>query len=253
MAPEVAGQRERHPIVAAIASYGMDRMGAVRKIVNRHTVRPAGRLANLAAALVAFAFLSASHPSVPPENSLRFTILRDGDKIGTHALSFRHGADLLEVDIDTRIAVEVAWVVVYRWEQKRREIWRGDQLIAFETHTNDDGDESRASGRRDGDRFVVEGKEGRFETSVEIIPDSWWNADIRERGQILNAANGEVSDLAVIPGPEEAIAARGGKVAARRYDMMASKKREVWYDAAGRWVGFRLVARDDSVIQYVLE
>ncbi len=204
--------------------------------------------------IVLAAILFGGTAAAATDDTLTFAILRDGDRIGTHVVKFRREGDRLDVSIDTRIAVEVAWIVVYRWEQTRSETWRDGSLVSFETRTNDNGEESSASGRRVGDLFRIRTKSGEeVEAPPDIMPNSWWNAAVVDAGRLLNAATGRVSELKVRLLGEEEIEVRGERRKARRYEMTASKKREVWYDGAGTWVRLRLVARDDSVIEYVLE
>ena len=60
--------------------------------------------------LAAGFFLSAfsnAHAAVPASGQLQFSVMREGDKIGTHRIEFKQGVDELAVNIETDIAVKV--------------------------------------------------------------------------------------------------------------------------------------------------
>jgi hypothetical protein len=53
-------------------------------------------------------------------------------------------------------------------------------------------------------------------------------------------------------GPET-IRAGGRDIVATHYRLEAKRPRDMWYDAAGRWVKMRAVGRDGSVAEWVLK
>ena len=85
----------------------------------------------LAALLVAAAIFlptSAASDAAPPD--LEFKIVRAGDVVGYHRITFRQDGGDLVVRSDIKIAVEVLSFTAYRYEQTRSEVWRGRQLVS---------------------------------------------------------------------------------------------------------------------------
>ena len=95
----------------------------------------------LAALWAGTASLPALSAMVPSNGTLNFTVLREGDDVGTHRIDFRQNGDALEVDIETRIAVKFAFITVFRFEHDGHEVWRDNKLVSMETETHDDGED----------------------------------------------------------------------------------------------------------------
>jgi hypothetical protein len=76
---------------------------------------------------------------VPESGRLEFSVLRDGEQIGTDVSEFFQKGDRLTVRNRTDIAVEILFVVVYRYELRSEEQWVNGQLVLLRTHANDDG------------------------------------------------------------------------------------------------------------------
>ena len=96
-------------------------------------------------ALVAFlvCLLVSSVPSLacaPPAERAVSRIEHEifGD-IGRQILTFTCRGDRLVVDTTVSIAVRVLFVTLYRHEAHYREVWQGDRLIGFESHTDANG------------------------------------------------------------------------------------------------------------------
>lgn len=65
----------------------------------------------------------------PPHEPLNFTVLRNGDVVGSHSIRFRPSGDDMDVDIETHIVVKIAIVPVYRFEHHGQEIWRRKSVV----------------------------------------------------------------------------------------------------------------------------
>ena len=60
--------------------------------------------------------------------------------IGTHVLTFSCEGEKLIVDTNVDVKVKILFVTAYERQARYREVWQGDQLIAYEARTNDGGD-----------------------------------------------------------------------------------------------------------------
>ena len=88
---------------------------------------------------------AAAPAGVPEDGLLSFTVLRDGDPIGTHRLDFQEQPDgTLAVDIETDIQVTVLFVTAYRFEHQGHEKWRDGRLVGLDTTTHDDNFHERS-------------------------------------------------------------------------------------------------------------
>src|SRR5215510_8309528 len=61
---------------------------------------------------------------VPAEGRLDYAIMRSGDQVGTHTITFRREGDRVIVDIAVDAQVRVLGITAYRFNQRSSETWR---------------------------------------------------------------------------------------------------------------------------------
>ena len=205
--------------------------------------------------LAAFSILSTGAPAFAlghGSGTLHFEVLRDGSPIGTHVVRFREEGDTLTVENEVRIAVTMAFITVYRYEQDRTETLRDGRIVAFHNRTDDDGEVTEATARAVEGGIEVIGPEVRHTVPVDMILTGYWSHETVNRVRLLDAGDGTVLEIVVADGGVETVEAWGREVEARRYALTGDMEKELWYDAAGIWVHMRQVARDGSIIEYLL-
>lgn len=187
----------------------------------------------------------------PP--ALNFTVLRDGEAVGHHAVSFQPTPDGLKVQVDTQVVVKMAMIPVYRFEHHDEEVWQGGHLVGLASATNDDGTRHgvRAAAGADGLRVEGDGVASRLPAGT--VPASLWNRDTIGQSGLMNTLDGHLMDVAVSDlGPDE-VSVHGQPRPARHYRVAGELNRELWYDGAGTLVQVRFKAKDNSDIRYVLQ
>jgi len=211
--------------------------------------------AMLAALFLAAAALparpSAAAPAVP--QTLDFDIAHDGDVVGHHRVTFRQDGDRLVVHSELRIEVEALFLTVYRFEQTRDEVWRNGQLIALASTADDDGTPHEIKGAAGPNGMKVTSGKDSWTLPAGSVPASFWNVSmVTARGPLVDPLSGKVLDDRVVKLGQETIRAGGRTIVATHYRLGAKHPRDVWYDASGRWVKMRAIARDGSVAEWVL-
>lgn len=200
----------------------------------------------------AAAALPAQAAMVPAGGELDFTVLRDGDKVGSHQIAFHRNGDALEVDIKTRIAVKLAFITVFRFEHDGHEVWRDNKLVAMETKTHDDGEDHSLVATADGNgelNIIGDGQERTAKDSA--IPASLWNSTFLETRELLNSLVGTDLNIDVAYKGEEQVQVNGAPVQAKHYSMTGDFPRELWYDDDRVLVKIAFKGQDGSDIQYV--
>lgn len=201
----------------------------------------------------ALALCGAAAPAatVPGQGALHFGVFRDGEPVGTHDIVFADAG--ARVDIRTRVAVKLAFITVYRFEHDGHEAWNGDDLMALDSTTNDDGTRHRLSVKGGHASLSVTG-DGKTQTvPAPIVPASLWRDDIVRSARILNTLDGRVMEVAVADMGADTVEAAGRSVPAHHYAMTGGLQRELWYDATGVLVKVRFQAKDGSSVEYRLQ
>lgn len=209
----------------------------------------------LAALLLAVSPSLCLASGIPSSNELDFTVLRDGDEVGSHVIRFEEKDQELDVNIATDVAVKLPFVgvTVYRFTHRGHEVWSGGALQELDSTTDDDGTAHSLEVNREAEQLAV--KSDVTDALVEggIVPASLWNNALVTSQQLLNTLDGTQMKVTVTDLGEEEITREGARIAAHHYKIEGDLNREVWYDAEGVLAQVRFAAKDDSEIKYVLK
>lgn len=191
--------------------------------------------------------------AVPATGELSFTVMREGDDIGTHRLKFRTDDRGLAVDIQTDIAVKVFGVALYRFEHEGHEIWRENHLVSIVSETNDDGTPHHLNATATEGALMVDGDARQESERLAIIPASLWNNELVSQTELLNTLDGSNMPVTILEIGPEVVEAWGRNVSATHYSVTGKLNRELWYDADGILVQVKFGGADGSEITYILE
>jgi hypothetical protein len=204
--------------------------------------------------LAAAAFVAAPALARAPDGlTLEYQIIRNGSEIGRHKVRFAHDGDNLVVETEVRIEVNFAFITLFRYALDGVETWRHGRLVELRTTADDDGDQYAVHAVADGDSIVVNAGGDTWTAPATAMPSSLWHPDLARGSLLIGVEQGERMVIAAEDVGRENIPARGGEVSATHLVVSGELERDLWYDDDGILVHLRLVARDGSEIDYVLE
>lgn len=180
-----------------------------------------------------------------------FDVLRDGSSIGRHQLVMLQNGDTTEVHIDILLEVGLGPIVLYRYEQENREIWRDGKFVSFHSKTNNDGDDwhVKAIAVENGLALTINGEEQ--ETVPVRMATTYWNIETVRQGMLVGTQEGKVLPIEVTEIGTERIIAEGKEIDATLYQMRGELELDLWYDQNGRWVKLAFELKG-SEFDYVL-
>lgn len=185
-------------------------------------------------------------------DEIRFEVLRNGTPVGGHTVSFGRQGERITTTTRFEVAVDVLFFTAYRYVYASDATWNGSCLLELKATTDDNGDRTAVSVKREGPRLVVSGPEGMTSTGLATLPTEHWIYGAVGRDAVINTITGRVNAVEVEPAGAEAVRTADGRaISARRYVYAGELQNEVWYDAEGRWVKMRFPAKDGSTIEYV--
>ncbi|MEM1410727.1 MAG: DUF6134 family protein [Pseudomonadota bacterium] len=177
----------------------------------------------------------------------------DDRRIGYHRFDLRSAGEVEQIDIEARFEVEVLFITAYRYAHDNRETWRGDCLKGIESTTNDNGDEFLVRGTAVDTGFTIERNEESASVEAPCLQTfAYWNPDILDAQQLLNAQTGEVKDVTIVPVGPAPFDVGGVTVASDEYLLtMRDGAIRLWYEQGTKqWLGLETQARGDRVIRY---
>ena len=207
--------------------------------------RPA--LLGLALALV-LVLLRPAGACQPPESPAAYVINHEthGD-IGTHVLTFSCDGDKLIVETDVEVKVKILFVTAYKRRARYREVWQGGRLISYDASTDDNGDLYEATARTEGDEMIVDGVDGKVRVPLDTVSTHPWNVAVVDRSLLFGQRDGRLRKVEVKPAGSETIDIGGRTVDAQKYVVSGELERELFYDADGTWLQWRL-QRDGKAV-----
>src|SRR5207248_1014325 len=109
--------------------------------------RPGGLMMSfrfLCTALGAAVFATAVQAE-PNAASINFAVMRNGAQIGTNHIKVGHAGAETTVQNVTHVAVNIAFLTLYKHEQTETERWADGRFVAMNSKTDDNGTEHSAS------------------------------------------------------------------------------------------------------------
>ncbi|MGD0865162.1 MAG: DUF6134 family protein [Rhizomicrobium sp.] len=188
---------------------------------------------------------------VPVTDMLAFRIMRDGSRIGTHALSFQKNGNAMNVRVDVEIAVYFGPIRLFHYTHKNLECWRGGQLQSMDAATDYDGTPAFATLRRQSGQLFAEGsKVARYAAPANVLPATHWNkAELSV--PMVNPENGVLLRPTILNlGMDDVALASGAKVPAQHYAWRSADTLDLWYGSDGAWTALTAVTKDGTRLVY---
>jgi hypothetical protein len=193
---------------------------------------------------------AAAIAAAPPSENLRFSILRNGDPIGTATMVVRRDGSEMSAQTDIHIRVKAAFVTLYRFDQTQSERWADGRFIGLSSRTDDNGTVHTVAARSEANAIRVDADGQTQEVDRATIPASLWNPALVDRTLALDPQDGSVLRLHIVDRGDEQVSVSGHPIKAHRYSIESSFSEDVWYDSGRHLVKVELRASDGSTIEY---
>ncbi|WP_333586743.1 DUF6134 family protein [Phenylobacterium sp.] len=199
---------------------------------------------------LALALPSIAGAAAPGGGRLSFSVLRNGTKVGEHAMRFSRAGGLTTVTTEVEMRVRIGPVPVFRYTHSAEEAWREGVFQRLTTTTNSNGKIERVVAQRGDDGVAIEGPAGRVRAAQTAAPLTHWNREALNR-PLFNPQLGKPLALRVSRAGRETIALDGGEqITAERWSLRGDAEIDNWYDSAGVWSGLRGKLEDGSTMVY---
>lgn len=182
-----------------------------------------------------------------------FSVLRNGDFIGEHRVTFDLDGDRLLVWSRFEARVNLLFITAYEYLYESKSVWRDGCLVELRATTDDNGEKSRVSVRVNTGGLLIEGPSGVTQGTVGLFPTNHWHAGVLDSDRVLNTITGKVANVDIADMGPSTVMVNNSPEFARHYVYSGDLRTEVWYDDHGRWVKMRFQAEDGSRIEYVCQ
>lgn len=218
----------------------------------RYAIGRRGLVFGLAGAALAPATLlpQPARAGIPANRKLAFEVLRNGKPIGSHIVTFEQAGEALEVRIAVDLTVRWAGLVMYRYQSRGSETWRGATLLAARAETTDDYGRYAMRATRLNGRMQVEGTAGPAYTAPPgALVSSHWNP-AQLQAPMISLQNGKLLAFAIAPKGRSLVAAGGTQREAEHYALSGPHSLDLWYDRQRVWTKLKAISWEGSEIEY---
>ena len=182
-----------------------------------------------------------------------FDIVRKDDKIGANVVDIDRQGDAVTVKNKTDISVKLMYVQVYHREHLASESWKGGQLTAFKSETDDNGTkhvvEVAPGASPDKVALIVDGK--KTEEPKSIAPASLWSRELVTRTELFDPADGKRITVKVSDLGDETLTIQGVPHQTRHFRLSAKAPtdfdRDLWFEGDAL-VRMKMLGSDHSLI-----
>lgn len=181
-----------------------------------------------------------------------FDVLRDEKSIGTHQLTMSHDGTTTEVLVEVLLEVGIGPIVLYRYEQSNREVWRDGDFVSFQSETNNDGDDWRVNAIADEDGIAVSVNDQPSQTIPAMVATTYWNKATVDQSLLVGTQEGKPLAVEITRVGVQQIVAEGKQIDATLYQMRGDLELDIWYDSSDRWVKMAFEF-NGSTFDYVLQ
>ena len=188
--------------------------------------------------------------AAPPNRRLAFAVLRNGQRIGEHRMTFSGDAASPTVSTEVDMTVKLGSVTVYRYRHTAREVWADGRFESLESVTDATAGDRKVSARRTPSGVLI--RTGRREVLAPAgtSPLTHWNPKVLT-GRLFNPQEGDLVRITASPkGVRPVVLADGRSVEAQVWALRGEAEIDNWYDRAGVWTGLKGRLKDGSVIEY---
>jgi hypothetical protein len=160
--------------------------------------------------------------------------------IGWHRMTVRREGGRVVVEHTAELAVGIFGLRAFHRRTRFREVWQDDRLIAFDGLLEDNGEPFPVTARAEGDHLIVKGRAGRTLAPPGTAPSEPSLDSAIQRDWFFDGKTGELLSASVSSGGRAPLELGGRVVEATRYDVTGDLEQQVWFDASGAWVQWRL-------------
>jgi hypothetical protein len=180
--------------------------------------------------------------------TLSFAVTRNGEQIGNTTVRVQRDGDRTIAETATKIQVKIAFVTVYRYEQRLTERWTGGKLAALSAVTDDNGSIHQVSATRTGEKLSVNADGRVSQVDPATVPANLWNVALMQMRQALDPKDGSMMPVSVVDRGKEQLVVQGRALTAHRYSIRTTIPQEVWYDVNQHLLKVELRGSDGSTI-----
>tara|TARA_Y100001960_G_C14481475_1_gene732025 strand:+ start:130 stop:813 length:684 start_codon:yes stop_codon:yes gene_type:complete len=172
-------------------------------------------------------------------NRIEFDIYRNDNHIGKHIFSFSRSGEELKVDSEINFEIKKLGIVLYKYKVFGTEVYKNDELVKFNSKTNQNGKEKYVNMKLENGEFIIDGSSYKGKAPKDYLLGTWWNHSITQAKAQISAVSGRIIKQKVTFLGKEVIKIGDKKYNTLHFNFSSTDKKlskdkklntDVWYD-----------------------
>ena len=184
----------------------------------------------------------------------RFDVYLDDKPIGYHQFVFSQIDNESHMKITAEFDVRFLFFSVYTYAHDNTEVWQGNCLASLRSNTLDNGEKVFVELTRENDSTLIKSSKGVSQISQCIRSFAYWNPEILDTSQLLNAQTGELIDIEFSYIGNETIRLNDQQLNSKRYRILGENLSiDLWYSSNNHWLALQSTTEDGYQLRYQLQ
>tara|TARA_B100001123_G_scaffold356459_1_gene410124 strand:+ start:418 stop:1101 length:684 start_codon:yes stop_codon:yes gene_type:complete len=172
-------------------------------------------------------------------NRIVFDIYRNNNHIGKHIFSFKKSENHLAVESEINFEIKKFGIVLYEYHVKGTEIYKNDELVKFNSTTNQNGKYKYVNMILKNGEYIIDGSSYQGKAPTDYLIGTWWNHSIVDAKAQISAVSGRIIKQKVTFLGKETIKIGNKSYKTLHFNFSSTDKKldkdkklntDVWYD-----------------------
>ncbi|MBK1644010.1 hypothetical protein CKO25_04935 [Thiocapsa imhoffii] len=201
--------------------------------------------------LASIVLTAPAHSAVTEPMSLQFAVYLDRNAIGEHRFEINTSDTGARVSSHASFDINFWIFNAYRYRHESQEIWQDGCLRAIEAVTDDNGQDYRVVGERNGDALRLLVNDAPRELTGCIMTFAYWDPNFLKQDQLLNPQTGEFIPVQVTSHGMETVRFGDAEVPAARYTLQTDELNlDLWYSEMDGWLALESDVGRGRILRY---
>ena len=125
-------------------------------------------------------------------NRIEFDIYRNNKHIGTHIFSFKKSGNEILVKSVIEFKIKKIGIVLYKYYAEGLETYKDDQLIKFNSTTDQNGKKKYVNMKISNEEYIIDGSSYKGKAPIEYLIGTWWNHSMVDAKAQISAVSGRI-------------------------------------------------------------
>jgi hypothetical protein len=207
----------------------------------------ATRFATIAAILIGILVVPTLGAHADTSRVIKFDAYRNGSAFGFSTVKIDGAPGEETVEVVSALWVGLGPITAFKYLLRTSTQWRGGRIERLDSVVNDDGDVFKVIARRSEAGLIVDGFDGSLTAAADILPTTYWRADMVTRSKLLSTQHGRVLKVGFKSLGNEQILSEGKEISATHHAMRGDLDIDIWYDVDGEWVKLTFSVGDSDI------